>query len=56
MRMKRYKERGTQKGMGLGLTIAYAIIQNHGGCLTLDSVPDEATTVCIFFPACEDRD
>ena len=50
------KERGIQKGMGMGLTTAYGIIRNHDGHITVDSVPDEGTTVCIYLPACEDRD
>jgi len=50
------KDRGVQKGMGLGLTTAYGIIRNHDGHITVDSVPDEGTTVSIFLPACEDRD
>ncbi|MFP4087316.1 MAG: PAS domain S-box protein [Desulfobacteraceae bacterium] len=45
------KDRGVQKGMGLGLSIAYAIIRNHDGHITVDSVPDERTTVCIYLPA-----
>ncbi len=50
------KERGTQKGMGMNLAAAYAIVRNHGGHITATSVPGEGTTVYVFLPACEDRD
>jgi two-component system cell cycle sensor histidine kinase/response regulator CckA len=45
------KERGTQKGMGLGLTKAYAIVKQHQGLFQIDSSPDAGTTVNIYFPA-----
>jgi two-component system cell cycle sensor histidine kinase/response regulator CckA len=45
------KERGVQKGMGLGLTTAYAIVRKHGGFLFLESKKAEGTNVSIFLPA-----
>ena len=45
------KQRGSQKGMGLGLTTAYAIIQNHKGSLTVTSKEGEGTTVTLLLPA-----
>ena len=47
------KERGVQKGMGLGLATAYTIIQKHGGHITVDSTVGVGTTVNIFLPALE---
>lgn len=50
------KERGAQKGMGLGLSMCYAIIKRHKGCLVLSSMPYEpdslmgGTTVDIYLP------
>lgn len=41
------KEMGRQKGMGLGLATAYAIVQKHGGLLALDSTRS-GTTANIF--------
>ncbi|MCF8127868.1 MAG: PAS domain S-box protein [Deltaproteobacteria bacterium] len=45
------KQRGTQKGMGLGLTTAYAIVKQHGGHIQIDSSLDAGTTVNIYIPA-----
>ncbi len=45
------KERGTQKGMGLGLTIAYSIVRRHGGNITVGSKPGGGTTFHIYLPA-----
>lgn len=45
------KQRGTQKGMGLGLTICHTVVQKHGGVITIDSQPKRGTTVTIHLPA-----
>jgi len=45
------KEMGVQKGMGLGLTTAYAIIKQHGGHIRIDSSLGAGTTVNIYLPA-----
>ncbi|MDZ7698915.1 MAG: PAS domain S-box protein [Deltaproteobacteria bacterium] len=45
------KARGTQKGMGLGLATAYAIIKKHGGHINIDSTEAVGTTVHIYLPA-----
>ena len=45
------KERGTQKGMGLGLSTAYAIIKKHDGHIQVDSKAGAGTTVHIYLPA-----
>lgn len=44
------KERGQQKGMGLGLTICHAVIQKHGGAIVIDSSPGSSTTVHCYLP------
>lgn len=44
------KNRGTQKGMGLGLSISHAIVQDHQGVIAVKSVPDRGTTVFLWFP------
>jgi PAS domain S-box-containing protein len=45
------KNRCTDKGMGLGLTVAYSIIQRHKGYITVESVPGRHTVVDIYLPA-----
>jgi two-component system, cell cycle sensor histidine kinase and response regulator CckA len=45
------RQRGDQKGMGLGLTICHSIIRKHGGVITVDSQLGEGTTFHIYLPA-----
>jgi two-component system cell cycle sensor histidine kinase/response regulator CckA len=45
------KEMGVQKGMGLGLATAYAIVRKHEGHIAIDSSPGSGTTVNIYLPA-----
>ena len=40
-------------GSGLGLSIAKAIVQSHGGEITVDSEPDVGTTVTVKLPCGE---
>ena len=40
-----------QKGSGLGLAVAYSIIANHDGQLTVDSKLGQSTTFTILLPA-----
>ncbi len=44
------KERGSSKGMGLGLTVVYAIIRNHGGYVVVQSSVHKGTSVSLFMP------
>ena len=39
------------EGTGLGLSMAYGTIKNHGGEITLDSKPGAGTTVTLCLPA-----
>ena len=39
------------RGCGLGLTVARAVVQAHGGRIDLDSAPGRGTRVSIFLPA-----
>jgi CheY-like chemotaxis protein len=45
------KQRGSQKGMGLGLTICRMVIQKHGGTISLQSRPEGGTLVVCQLPA-----
>jgi PAS domain S-box-containing protein len=44
------KQRGVQKGMGLGLTICRSIIQRHGGAITIQTKEGRGTTVHFYLP------
>ncbi|MFH1415462.1 MAG: response regulator [Elusimicrobiota bacterium] len=39
------------KGTGLGLAVTKAIIEQHGGWLTVSSVPGEGAKFSVYFPA-----
>lgn len=39
------------KGTGLGLTVAYAIVQEHGGQIRVDSTPGGGASFFVSFPA-----
>lgn len=45
------KQRGKDQGVGLGLTIAQAIIHKHGGAITVESAVGVGTTVHLLLPA-----
>lgn len=49
------KQRGVDKGMGLGLTLVYAILRNHGGCVVVNSEHGRGTTVSFYLPAMADE-
>ncbi len=44
------KDKGVQKGMGLGLSIAHSIIKKHEGYIMLDSRLGVGTTFHIYLP------
>jgi signal transduction histidine kinase len=44
------KEGLTTGGLGLGLSITRGLLENLGGTLTFESVPDNGTTFTIIFP------
>lgn len=40
-------------GGGIGLTLARAIVQRHGGQIAIESIPDSGTTVTLTLPSAE---
>jgi signal transduction histidine kinase len=40
------------EGTGLGLSMVYGAVRNHGGAVTLDSSPGVGTTVTVYLPVC----
>jgi CheY-like chemotaxis protein len=46
------KEQG--KGTGLGLSVIHGIIKNHGGDITVKSMPHKGTTFQVYLPLIED--
>ncbi|MGV1097916.1 ATP-binding protein [Thiovibrio sp. JS02] len=44
------KERGAEKGMGFGLSIAYSILKNHAGHIEITSSPGKGTEVIFYLP------
>jgi PAS domain S-box-containing protein len=45
------KERGTEKGMGLGLSICHSIINQHNGQISVETTPGRGTTFSLQLPA-----
>ena len=41
------------EGTGLGMTMVYSLVQQHGGTIAVESTPGRGTTVRILFPAAE---
>jgi signal transduction histidine kinase/CheY-like chemotaxis protein len=39
------------QGTGLGLSMVYGIVKNHGGTVQIQSEPEDGTTVRIYLPA-----
>ena len=44
------KQKGAQKGMGLGLTIVHSIVKKHGGLVWIDSSEGKGCKVLLYFP------
>jgi signal transduction histidine kinase len=49
------KQKGTQKGLGLGLSICHSIIEKHGGDVMIESRVGTGTTISILLPASAEK-
>lgn len=45
------KPRGTQKGMGIGLTICHTVLSRHQGAIFISSEPGQGTAIHLYLPA-----
>ena len=48
-----FSTKGHGRGTGLGLSIVYGIVQQHKGCITVESRPGSGTEFCLYFPLLE---
>ncbi len=48
------KDMGTQKGMGLGLSICHSIIKQHSGNIVAESNAESGTSLHFYLPASEE--
>ncbi len=48
------RERGQEKGLGLGLSVAWSIVRKHNGHIRLESGPGKGTTALVVLPAAND--
>ncbi len=48
------KQRGPQKGMGLGLSVCYSVVNRHHGYINAESTEGQGSTFHVYLPAIAD--
>jgi len=51
-----FTTRDVGKGSGLGLFIAFEIIEEHGGCVAVESEPGKGTAFHVRLPASTNKE
>ena len=51
-----FTTKGVGRGTGLGLSVAYGIVQDHRGSISVESVPRVGTAFRVALPALEERE
>ena len=55
-RAEKSRTRSKTSGFGLGLSIAYWIIDHHGGRIEVDSAENKGATFCIYLPIVKEKE
>ncbi len=50
-----FSTKGLVEGTGLGLSMVYGIVQQHGGVITVESEPGLGSSFCIYLPLSRDE-